>query len=147
MLSSMLHLENFHASGFLPVSFSVEIVWPYNITTVQKVDNGRDRGATFLTPQSWLWAKQSNVDFLKKWIMWGLWVKFYLGQNEDYSLGDSTSDSSEKLLQKGRAERTACTWFWWRGSMQSITLFFFFLQKVSATHEEQLSPWKILVFF
>ena len=25
-----------------------------------------------------------------------------MGQNEDYSLGDSTSDSSEKLLQRGR---------------------------------------------
>ena len=29
------------------------------------------------------------------------WPKFYLGQNEDYSLGDSISDSSEKLLQRG----------------------------------------------
>ena len=36
--------------------------------------------------------------------MWELWVKFYLGQNEDYSLGDSISDSSEKLLQKGGGE-------------------------------------------
>ena len=31
-------------------------------------------------------------------------VSFYLGQNEDYSPGDSTSDSSEKLLQRGRGE-------------------------------------------
>ena len=30
--------------------------------------------------------------------------EFYLGQNEDYSLGDSTSDSSEKLLQRGNWE-------------------------------------------
>ena len=29
--------------------------------------------------------------------MWELWIKFYLGQKEDYSLGDSVSDSSEKL--------------------------------------------------
>ena len=28
-------------------------------------------------------------------------VKFYLGQNEDDSLGDSTSDSSEQLLLSG----------------------------------------------
>ena len=28
-------------------------------------------------------------------------VKFHLRQNEDYSLGDSTSDSSERLLQRG----------------------------------------------
>ena len=34
--------------------------------------------------------------------MWELWVKFYLGQNEYCSLGDNTSDSSEKLLQRGR---------------------------------------------
>ena len=27
-----------------------------------------------------------------------VWIKFYLGQNEDYSLGDNTSGSSEKLL-------------------------------------------------
>ena len=27
--------------------------------------------------------------------------KFYLGQNEDYGLGDSISDSSKKLLQSG----------------------------------------------
>ena len=36
--------------------------------------------------------------------MWELWVKFYLGQNEDYSLGDSISDSSEKLLQTDKGE-------------------------------------------
>jgi len=30
--------------------------------------------------------------------------KFYLGQNEDCSLGDSTSDSSERLLQRGSGE-------------------------------------------
>ena len=28
-------------------------------------------------------------------------VKFYLGQNEDCSLGGRTSDSSERLLQRG----------------------------------------------
>ena len=32
---------------------------------------------------------------------WELWVKFYLGQNEDYSPGDRDSDSSEELLQRG----------------------------------------------
>ena len=38
--------------------------------------------------------------------MWELRVKFYLGQNEDCSLGDSTSESSEKLLQKGTGGRS-----------------------------------------
>ena len=33
-------------------------------------------------------------------------VKFYFRQNEDYSPGDSISDSSEKLLQKGRLGRS-----------------------------------------
>ena len=32
------------------------------------------------------------------------YVKCYLRQNEDYSLGHSSSDSSEKLLQRGRRE-------------------------------------------
>ena len=36
--------------------------------------------------------------------MWELWVKFHLGQNEDCNPGDGTSDSSEKLLQRGRGE-------------------------------------------
>ena len=37
----------------------------------------------------------------KKNTMWNFWAKFYLGQNEDYSPGDSISESSEKLLQRG----------------------------------------------
>ena len=31
-----------------------------------------------------------------------LQFKFPSGQNEDYSLGESISDSSEKLLQRGK---------------------------------------------
>ena len=37
--------------------------------------------------------------------MYNLKGAFYLGQNEDCGLGDSTSDSSEKLLQSGEAAR------------------------------------------
>lgn len=33
-----------------------------------------------------------------------MWVKFYLEQNEDNSLGDSFSDSSEELPQRGSEE-------------------------------------------
>ena len=33
--------------------------------------------------------------------MWKLQVEFYWGQNEDCSLRDSASDSSEKLLLRG----------------------------------------------
>ena len=32
------------------------------------------------------------------------WVKFYLGQNENYSQGDSISDGSEEMLQISRVE-------------------------------------------
>ena len=31
-------------------------------------------------------------------------LSFFLEQNENYSLGDSISDSSEKLLQRGLGE-------------------------------------------
>ena len=36
-----------------------------------------------------------------------LGVNFYLGQNEDCSLGGGTSDSSERLLQKGSQVKTS----------------------------------------
>ena len=35
-----------------------------------------------------------------------LQVKFYLGQNEDCILGDSTSESSERLLQRGNGGKS-----------------------------------------
>ena len=38
--------------------------------------------------------------------MWELWIKFYLGQNEYGSQGDSTADSSERLLQRSCAGRS-----------------------------------------
>ena len=37
---------------------------------------------------------------LKKCTVWELRIKFYLGENENYSSGDSISGSSEKLLQR-----------------------------------------------
>ena len=33
-------------------------------------------------------------------------VKFYVGQYEDCTLGDSTSDGSEKLFQRGRGKES-----------------------------------------
>ena len=44
---------------------------------------------TFLVP---------SVDLKNKYTTRELHVKFYLGQSENCSLGDSTSDNSEKLL-------------------------------------------------
>ena len=46
-------------------------------------------------------------------------VKFYLRQNEDYSLGDSLSDSSEKLLQRGRGKISVTEFFVKRGYTES----------------------------
>ena len=36
--------------------------------------------------------------------MWELLLKFYLGQNEDYSPGNNTPESSERLLQGGKGK-------------------------------------------
>ena len=41
---------------------------------------------------------------LKKCTMWGFQVKFYLGQNEYCSPGDSTPCCSEKLFQRGKGK-------------------------------------------
>ena len=57
--------------------------------------------------------------------------KFFPGQNEDDSLGDSTSDSSERLLQRGTEEGQYICDFAEGDCMQSGTFFFFFLQKFS----------------
>ena len=72
---------------------------------------------------------------------------FYLGQNEDYSLGDSISESSEKLLQRsgGGGGKVSMYVILVKGEyMQSST---YFLQKISASlvkvtasHKEQTSP-------
>ena len=53
---------------------------------------------------------------------------FYWMKNEDYSPGDRISDSSEKLLQRGREVSAS-------------------LMKVTASHKDQSSPWRILVLF
>ena len=78
--------------------------------------------------------------------------KFYLGQNENYSLGDSISDSSKKLLHSGGGKvstyvillKGVCVpwsmcFFVWKVSGSFV--------RVSASHEEQTSPWRILVLF
>ena len=41
---------------------------------------------------------------LRKCITWELWVKFYLKQIEDNSLGNSIPDSSKKMLQRSTKE-------------------------------------------
>ena len=63
---------------------------------------------------------------LNKYTQWDLWVKFYLGQNEDHSSKDSLSDSSEELFQRacwGQGGGVVSVWFWWRRCMKSGTCF------------------------
>ena len=76
-----------------------------------------------------------------------------MGQNEDCSPGNRSSDSSEKLLQRGRGEGQYIGDLG-EGETHAIKHIFFFLQKASATlmkvsasvmkvspsHEEQSSP-------
>ena len=68
---------------------------------------------TFLVWRRWL---------KKKYRAWELWVKFSLGQNEDYSPGESYSNHSEELLwwAYGRGDQYVCD-FSERGYMRSST--------------------------
>ena len=67
--------------------------------------------------------------------MWELWIKFYLGQKEDYSLGDSISDSSEKLLQRGVGwEKYQYMYEFSEAGVNASK--HIFLQKVPAGHKE-----------
>ena len=56
--------------------------------------------------------------------MVGLYIEFYFGQNEDYSLGESISDHSKKLPHRGRGKSIyiyACC----EGGVNIIKLIFF----------------------
>ena len=74
-----------------------------------------------------------------------LQAKFCLGQNEDYSPGDSSSDSSEKLLQRDSGEDGHKLDFAEGGNICNQA--HMFLQKVSTSHEEELSSWRVLLLF
>ena len=67
-------------------------------------------------------------------------VKFYLGQNEDCSLRDSISDSSEKLLQRGSGGRSIYM-ILVKGKFNSVKHLF------SANYEELMFIWRELVLF
>ena len=71
-------------------------------------------------------------------------VKFYLEQNEDYSLGDSISDSSEKLLQRGSGGRSIYM-ILVKGKFNSVKHLFY--KKFSANYEELMFLWRELVLF
>ena len=77
--------------------------------------------------------------------MWELPVKFYLGQYEDCSQGDSTSDSSEKLLQRRNWGKNSIYVISVKGKyMQSSTysFFFFFVDRFCLSHEASASHEK-----
>ena len=57
----------------------------------------------YMIPFVWPYFLFLFVD-LKKCTMWELQAKLHLGQNEDCSPGDSTSDSSERWLWRGSGE-------------------------------------------
>ena len=84
------------------------------------------RGLSIWGMQGVAWA----LSTLKKCTAWELWVKFYLGQNEPYSLGDSISNSSEKMLERGRGEGQHICDF---GEVGVHVIKHRFLQKVSAS--------------
>ena len=64
-------------------------------------------------------------------------MKLYVAQNGDYSLGDSTSDRSERLLKRGSWGRSIYD-ILVKGEFNAIKHFFY--KRVSASHEEPMSP-------
>ena len=77
---------------------------------------------------------------LKKYTVQELQVKFGLRQNEDCSLGDSVSDSSEKLLQRGKGEGQ-CICDFGEGGVHGIKHIIFYRRflmamRSSCRHEE-----------
>ena len=85
----------------------------------------------------------------KKSTMWKLQVKFYLGQNEDCSPGD-TLQIALRNCSKEAGGGSAYMWFWWRGNTCKHTNFprrFLLFSWSFASHEKQASLWKILVLF
>ena len=65
-------------------------------------------------------------------------VKFYWGQNEDCSPGDSTSDSSERLLQRDSGGRSIYM-ILAKGEFYAIKHSFY--KWFSAGHDELMSSW------
>ena len=82
-----------------------------------------------------------------KGTMWKLWIVLF-GQNEDYNAEYNTSDSTEKLLQRERGDRSACMWFWWRWTtcnqvLQNVfsSLMELLLVKRNSGHHEDFSAF------
>ena len=78
-------------------------------------------------------------------------LSVYLEQYEHCSPGDGTSDSSEKLFQRGRGEgQNVCDSG--KGQVHAVKHIFFvesfwWSREASASHEKQASSQRILVLF
>ena len=75
-------------------------------------------------------------------------VKFYLGQSEDCSQGESTSDSSEKLLQTsvcvcGGGVVVRIYMILVKGEFMQSSIYLY--KRFAASHEELMSPQRDLV--
>ena len=77
----------------------------------------------------------------KRYTTWELWVKFYLGQNEDCSPGGSISDSSERLFQSGSGGKSI-----YKVLVQGEfnTMKHSFYKRFFVSHEDLMSPWRDL---
>ena len=79
----------------------------------------------------------------KRGTTWELWAKLDLGQNEDCSLGHSTSNNSEELLQRGRGRGSIYKLFGVQCKKKNLLIY----KRFSASHKELMSPWRDLVPF
>ena len=79
----------------------------------------------------------------KKSTTWELWIQSDLGPNEDCSLGNGLSDSSEELFWRGEGQ-SVHMWLWWQGMLAGKHTSW---QKVAASHQKQMSPLMILMLF
>ena len=90
------------------------------------------------------WSDLAAADLsTEKWCTtWELQVKFYWGQNKNCSLGDSTSDSLERLLQRDSGVRSIYKVLV-KGMFNVIK--FLLYKRFSASQEELMPPWRDLV--
>ena len=93
--------------------------------------NSRKASKMFLSFNCWLKRKCTT---------WELWAQFYLQQNEDFSLGDSTSDSSESCSTEAWGKVSIDVTLVKGEYMQSSTYFpegFYQSREVFPSHKQQ----------
>ena len=102
---------------------------------------GRDECDNKLMYLTWKWTQKTSVSFTvstyTKAPHKSCKLSFIWGQDEDCNLGDSTSDSSDKLIWRRRGEgQYICD----IGEEGVHAIKCIILQKASASHKEQTSP-------